>query len=238
MFCIGGCCFVKLNWSSPKDASWITKDGTLKCSTFNDVCLLLKSSDFVTHDLTKPYEYCEDSSPHPPNQYQLILRKYVEIVPGMEFRCFIKSNQIIGISQRHHEIYYDYLQSNLSNLKAEILEFYNAKIKGKFADSNFVVDIYKNQVGEWKLIDFNPFGPLTDPLLFTWTELEECYPENHAEGILRVMSNANGIQPSSMMSYQMPKDMIDLSCGEDIQKMIDFFNVNKLVAKPGDDSEK
>lgn len=55
---LGGRCFPKLDWSAPKDASWIALNRTLSCSTFIDICLLLKSSTFTTHDLAEPFEYC------------------------------------------------------------------------------------------------------------------------------------------------------------------------------------
>ena len=50
---LGGAVFPKLNWSAPRDVSWITNDASLKCTTPGDVYLLLKSSEFVTHDITK-----------------------------------------------------------------------------------------------------------------------------------------------------------------------------------------
>ncbi|KAL7450987.1 hypothetical protein ACHAWC_004158, partial [Mediolabrus comicus] len=43
-------CIPKLNWSSPKDATWINC-GTLQCKTPGDVYLLLKSSEFIMFDL-------------------------------------------------------------------------------------------------------------------------------------------------------------------------------------------
>ncbi|EDV25814.1 uncharacterized protein TRIADDRAFT_55290 [Trichoplax adhaerens] len=60
---LGGYVFPKLNWSSPQDAAWISHNGTLQCSTFQDITLLLKSSDRVGHDLTKPhlsFEGCQN----------------------------------------------------------------------------------------------------------------------------------------------------------------------------------
>ena len=50
---LGGAVFPKLNWSSPKDAAWIAMDSTLKCTDVREVFLLLKSSDYVSHDLEK-----------------------------------------------------------------------------------------------------------------------------------------------------------------------------------------
>ncbi len=57
---LGGNVFPKLNWSSPRDASWMGFGNSLKCSSPAQVWLLLKSSDFVTHDLTQPYKDTED----------------------------------------------------------------------------------------------------------------------------------------------------------------------------------
>ncbi|KAK8735125.1 hypothetical protein OTU49_005506 [Cherax quadricarinatus] len=39
-----------------QDASWIALNNSLRCCTPGDVYLLLKSSNFVTHDLTAPFK--------------------------------------------------------------------------------------------------------------------------------------------------------------------------------------
>ena len=49
---LGGAVCPKLNWSVPRDAEWVN-GGTLRCETAGDVMLLLKSSDFVQHDLER-----------------------------------------------------------------------------------------------------------------------------------------------------------------------------------------
>lgn len=53
----GGRAFPKLNWTSPRDASWML--GSMQCSSFEDVMLLLQSSDFAVHDMTAAYTGCE-----------------------------------------------------------------------------------------------------------------------------------------------------------------------------------
>jgi len=53
---LGGEVFPKLNWSSPKDATWMMTSSTLRCITPTDIILLLKSSDLITYDLTSTYE--------------------------------------------------------------------------------------------------------------------------------------------------------------------------------------
>eukprot|EP00980_Cylindrotheca_fusiformis_P004546 scaffold965_cov93-Cylindrotheca_fusiformis.AAC.10 len=56
----GGSVIPKLNWSSPKDASWV-HGGTIQCKTPGDVYLLLKSSDFCLHDvLLQTLKECAD----------------------------------------------------------------------------------------------------------------------------------------------------------------------------------
>lgn len=99
--------FPKLNWSSPRDASWIATTNTLKCHNPADIFLLLKSSDFIAHDLAHAYEDCSDAAPEGcpkdeagvqrrPKTVQLILRKWFDLAPSMEFRCFVRDNELVG----------------------------------------------------------------------------------------------------------------------------------------------
>ena len=126
--------FPKLNWSSPKDASWISLDSTLKCNTANDIFLLLKASDFISHDLNYPYEYANVSS-HP-DQYYLVLKKWCDLFPSMEFRCFVRNQCIIGICQRDTSNYYDFLHEYKDEFLQRIMDFYDSKVKETFPDSN------------------------------------------------------------------------------------------------------
>lgn len=85
---LGGSVIPKLNWSCPKDATWVN-NGTLKCQTPGDVYLLLKSSDFVMHDLLHAID-----KEHTTIQYELVLRKWCNLHPSMEFRCFVSDRQL------------------------------------------------------------------------------------------------------------------------------------------------
>lgn len=88
--------FPKLNWSSPKDAQWIAFGNTLKCTSPSDIYLLLKSSDFIVHDLKYAYLDCNISIQRP---FVLVLRKWIgdDIHPSLEFRCFVKDNNLTRI---------------------------------------------------------------------------------------------------------------------------------------------
>jgi hypothetical protein len=119
-------CMPKLNWSSPKDATWINC-GSLKCTKAGDVYLLLKSSEFVGFDLERAWKDVEDENKPEDDaliqmevldmanltmnasdesrlvgeknishtsQFELVLRKWCNLHPSMEFRCFIFDHEL------------------------------------------------------------------------------------------------------------------------------------------------
>ncbi|XP_073184862.1 translation initiation factor eIF2 assembly protein isoform X3 [Lepidochelys kempii] len=193
---LGGSIFPKLNWSAPRDAYWIAMNSSLKCKTLSDIFLLFKSSDFITRDFTQPFIHCTDDTPDPCMEYELVLRKWCELIPGAEFRCFVKENKLI-----------------------------------------VVFDVYRDSMSKVWLIDFNPFGEVTDSLLFTWEELTsgKNLKGDHSEGeameqdypAFRCTNSKVTVQPSPYLSYRLPKDFVDLSTGEDVHKLVDFLKLKR-----------
>lgn len=232
----GGTVFPKLGWSSPKDAVWINSN-SLKCSSLAEVILLLKASEFVSYDLTAASKLNQNTASNATNYHNLILRKWMNVVPGMEFRCFIKDKFLIAITQRHHTHYYDYLVAQKDSLPEHISSFVNNNITNKFPLPDFVVDLYRKKNGEFLIIDFNPFKPVTDSLLFSWDELIsgklECCDNSvdficnntSTPGQFRYVSSDIPMQTSDLLSFRMPKDFIDLSTGNDATKLVDFLRM-------------
>lgn len=90
----------------------------LKCQTPADVYLLLKSSDFVAHDLDHAFEGCLDepceeidqittaieevdlestpSSQDSDFTFELVLKKWFDMPRSQEWRCFVRDRQLIG----------------------------------------------------------------------------------------------------------------------------------------------
>jgi len=170
---LGGTVFPKLNWSAPRDVPWIMVDGTLRCSTPGDIFLLLKSSDFVTHDLTMPFDCCVDvddaaAAAAPEVKYELVLRKWASIATSMEFRCFVREGHLVGISQRDHTNFYPDVARDADAIKADLVDFFDDAIRAKFRLKNFAFDVYRKDKGAVTLVDFNPLSPITDGLLFEW----------------------------------------------------------------------
>lgn len=92
-----------------QDSSWVIP--TLRCTSPADVYLLLKSSDFVLHDLDPElaFEGCtptptanstlstmDEQSVMPSHQLELVLKKWYSMDRGREFRCFVRNEILLG----------------------------------------------------------------------------------------------------------------------------------------------
>ena len=170
----GGKVTPKLNWSAPKDATWINATNDTECRSANDIYLLLKSSDFVTHDLEHAFDDCvpdTESASKPEIPYHLVLRKYANFNPSLEFRCFVRDRKLLCLCQRDQN-HYDFLFPLRDSLRSRIQAFFDEKLKDTFPDPNFVFDVYLPAPHQrvW-LVDINPWAERTDPLLFSWLEI-------------------------------------------------------------------
>ena len=197
---LGGKVTPKLNWSAPKDATWIAATNSMECRTPNDIYLLLKSSDFITHDLEHAFDDCVDeikgqqeqpmdtpssttdqqTSPQIP--YHLILRKYLpHLNPALEFRAFVRNRTLLCLCQRDLN-HFAFLFPMRDQLLSRIQTFFDQNLKHTFPDPNFVFDVYvpEPHTRVW-LVDINPWAPRTDPLLFSWLEILTL-PEPKGEG--------------------------------------------------------
>lgn len=229
----------KLNWSAPKDATWISATNSMECRTPNDIYLLLKSSDFVTYDLEQAFDGCEDQE-QIEIPYHLVLRKHVLLHVSLEFRCFVRQRRLVGICQRDLN-HYDFLFKDdmQDRLQKQIQSFFDEKLRDTFPDENFAFDVYipppHNRV--W-LIDINPWAIRTDPLLFSWLELLTLPDRSQQQGesqtavsvdedldsadedlefvpefrvVKRDDPEAYGFNSSKYSAHKMPRDVVDAS---------------------------
>ncbi|KAF2688564.1 D123-domain-containing protein [Lentithecium fluviatile CBS 122367] len=228
---LGGKVAPKLNWSAPKDATWIAATNSMECRTPNDIYLLLKSSDFVTHDLqhafddTADAEAAVDADDAVP--YHLVLRKWITLNPAVEFRCFVRQRKLIAICQRDLN-HFDFLFAMQDKLRQTIQESFDIRLRDTFPDPNFTFDVYIPPPHDrvW-LVDVNPWAQRTDPLLFSWLELltlpvpelpeleddviEMWTPEFRLVG--RDDPEAYGFTTPQYSAHKLPKDVVDASRG-------------------------
>jgi len=230
---LGGKVFPKLNWSSPKDAAWIAFNNSLCCYSYNDVYQLLKSSNFISHDLTEPFITCADQ--HTDSlQYTLVLRKWTDMNPGHEYRCFVKDNELIGVSQREATDYYHHIRKERESIVKDISTFYHEKIKNKFPQKSFVFDVLRTCKDVVELVDFNPYGKITDSVLFDWEELTGelgvvdsggSVGAYTALGVqLRYIGSSTGVQPCQYNQYSIP---VDVCSGRNLTELIKAMQESK-----------
>ncbi|KAG7234684.1 hypothetical protein INR49_004088 [Caranx melampygus] len=170
----------------------------------------------------------------------LVLRKWSELIPGGEFRCFVKENKLIAISQRDYTQYYQHILKQEEQISQAIQEFFSQHIQYHFLDEDFVFDVYRDSQGRVWLIDLNPFGEVTDSLLFSWGELTSgggtaLQQEGPA---FRYTTSEVTVQPSPCLSYRIPRDFVDLSTGEDAYKLIDFLKLKRSQQEESEEEEE
>ncbi|KAI8970149.1 cell division cycle 123 [Mycotypha africana] len=235
-----GAVFPKLNWTSPRDAAWISATQSLKCTSPFDVFLLLKSSDFIYHDLNHAYEHCVDKDEHEEHQQQftLVLRKWYDLQPSMEFRCFVKNREIIGITQRD-TYFYPFLLDMKQDIEQLIYQFFEDTIREEFECNHYTFDIYvERKKDKVYLVDFNPFSPATDSLLYHWNELMTFDIEKETPDIRIIESQAESdslaCNAPKFATNMIPKDVIDLSSGKSIAEFAEEFEKAMRKAESGE----
>lgn len=65
------------------------------------------------------------------NQF-LIFKKWHDIHPGTEFRCFVRNKKLIGISPRDWPQYHEYIHTQRVNIVNDIVSMFKEHIKPKF----------------------------------------------------------------------------------------------------------
>lgn len=198
----------KLNWSSPQDATFMMINKTMKCKSATDLYLLLKSSDYINHDLSHGYDAVTDGSTNK-TDFQLVLRKWAEINPSMEFRCFVRDRKLIAITQRDLN-YYKFLPDLKQEITSKISQFLNDVILPKFDAKSFVLDVYiPKPISKVYLIDIDPFARQTDSLLYTWNELATFSPSPKPLFRMVEKQNSGRFASKANSQNQVPKEVVD-----------------------------
>lgn len=228
---LGGAVTPKLNWSAPRDATWISTTNNLKCVTASDIYILLKASSYITHDLTEAFDDIDPNQSKPTDQtFDLVLRKWVDINPAMEFRCFVKDRELIGVTQRDMN-YYEFLDDIKDDLLTSIETFFLDELQNTFHDPSFVFDVYIPKASEkiW-LIDINPYAAKTDTKLYDWSHVVNTNPldDSYIPDIRLVGKDdsSRGFGAVEHHENAVPKDIVDASMtGQGIAELVQQFKL-------------
>jgi len=125
----------------------------------------------------------------------------------MEFRCFVKQNTLIAISQRHTDVFYNFLTQDKETIIQSIQSFFNDSIKDKFFDDSFVFDVYIDKPPKSRVLvmDFNPWGEKTDGLLFEWEELQNMATDKGV--VYKIIENSESTQDTGISQYKVPIEL-------------------------------
>ncbi|KAG0700464.1 cytoplasmic protein [Suillus ampliporus] len=229
-----GAVFPKLNFSSPKDASWVLLPSSpLKCTSPSDVYILLKSSDFVSHDLSidTVFEGCQYDPSNPPSyELELVLRKWYPIDRSREFRCFVREGCLIGISQRDTN-FYDFMNEPRTQQKIveALLRLWEENIKFKWlGHQDYIFDVLMTRdLSRGHVLDFNPYATRTDPLLFTYEELLSVFTRGLSSPELRIIDSplhpAASRNAPAHQHNMLPIEALALSSGRGIDEFSDLW---------------
>lgn len=121
---LGGSAFIKTNWHSPKDAIWITAGQTLRVNDICDVYQLLKASNICREDFNNG------------SDHYITFKKWKEIHPGTEFRCFVRNRNLIAISPRDWPQYHEHFKTQKRDIIKDIVSLFKEKIKDTFPIDN------------------------------------------------------------------------------------------------------
>uniref|UniRef100_A0A182P4W2 Uncharacterized protein n=1 Tax=Anopheles epiroticus TaxID=199890 RepID=A0A182P4W2_9DIPT len=201
---LGGCAFLKSDWHCPKDAQWITLGQSLCVRDITDVYQLLKASSFCKEDFRERSEVNESG-------YHIVLKKWKDIHPGSEFRCFVRNRSLLAISPRHWPSYHEHIARERSDIVNDIVSLFKEKIKDTFPLKDYVFDVYRPGKDNVIIMDFSLYGKgHSDSLAFDYDQLDDealvATIEEEDDPEFRYLPNDCGIQPIKRNVYGFPQD--------------------------------
>lgn len=241
---LGGAVFPRIDLTNPSDAVWITVERTLKCNTAGDVLLLMKASTSVAEEL---HQQQQDETPTEERKESptaaapcLVLRKYVDIHPGRKFRCFVKDNQLIAISQHDCAQHYQHLTDTQTKrqIRDALTTFFTSHLRNQHPVSDYIFDVYGTEQMRVRLITIKPWSSDVSSLLFTWRELVEYDTRNEYPAELRVVGvhdsnayhNVSLRDTAKKIMHRLPHmDNIDLSDADAIDRFAEACRLGKLT---------
>lgn len=208
-----GQAFIKFNWSAPLDASWMNA-GTMKCQSAHDALLLVKSSDRIIFDVERMFELIPHATITRPTHPTLVVRKWANLHPSMEFRIFVLDGKLIGICQRNCTTHFPFLAADMPRITKTLTQFFTSSVHSRALLPSYTMDVYLDQKNRVWIIDFNPWGAPTCPLLFSWEEFSTL-----SEMQARVVESEDEVLRSAMGMQRGP---VDVHLSEDFPRFMEI----------------
>jgi hypothetical protein len=154
-------------------------NGLLRVTAANDALKLLVSSARVMQDICHTMDTGRDGW-----NVGIVARAWDEEVKlEREFRCFVVDGELTAISQYDDQLMYDFVVDSAAHAPEKItiaicdcLASVKTKIKALSGNRAIVVDFLiipsmdaSTSTWQARIIEVNPFGPMTGAALFSWT---------------------------------------------------------------------
>eukprot|EP00299_Pterocystis_sp_00344_P007174 c2196_g1_i1.p1 GENE.c2196_g1_i1~~c2196_g1_i1.p1 ORF type:complete len:357 (-),score=78.07 c2196_g1_i1:3-1073(-) len=135
----------------------------LKVYDAYDAVMLMMRSERVCQDMLLALDHLHRW------RENIVVRQWVDIDVGMEFRCFVFDSKLTAISQYNHLCHFPFLVDNADAIKSKLLEFFESSVRQKLDGhfKNYIIDFAVTDDRVW-IIELNPFLETTDGALFSW----------------------------------------------------------------------
>lgn len=148
--------FIRLGSVSPKDVSTMVTD-------IDTVFEIFAKSERAGKSLKMSQQFQYTPS--------LYIRQWVDIDKTREFRCFVKNNELKGISQYYCYDTCEYLNDdNIRDLLISRVKALFEHIHSRVGLNSYVFDIVYRDEELPLLLEINPYSGWTGTCLFDWTE--------------------------------------------------------------------
>jgi hypothetical protein len=201
---LGGAVAPKLGSVAPSDATWISFHRSMRCETAGDVLTLLSASERVM-------SFAQNRG-----EPTLALRAWIDgIERAAEYRVFVSDDEIVAISQRDMNAPTVLADPDMDRFVDLMQVFMDQNVHRNgphlrfISSGRYVYDVFVDRNWRVWIIDFAPWGAPTDPVLFTWEELEGAnwMSSAHARAQLRCISSDSAIRPSQSVFDGVPVEL-------------------------------
>ncbi|KAH3756685.1 cell division cycle protein 123-like [Pelomyxa schiedti] len=138
---------------------------TMGCSNADDALYLISRSYRTISDIKIAMDNLDQVEWH----MKIIIREFVDIDIGGEFRGFVHNRQLNALSQYYADTFFPRTTANVHQIAPLVQKFFNDEIRDKIPMDNYVIDFAVSEdLHSVSVVELNPFARTTGSCLFDW----------------------------------------------------------------------
>jgi hypothetical protein len=198
----------------------------IKCESADDAMNLILTSERVYLDLLREIKSFKNVNYK--FETRVVLREWVDMNGSMEFRCFVKDNTMLAITQYNHYILVEELLNNdfLLSIRDKIYEYWNSNIKSRLEYlSDYVIDFAVLDSGSLIVVELNPFNKLTGSSMFDWDTDKDMLLNSDTKHI----NKEDIVIRSKQTPYGNVNDLADVLLQDDLFPIAESLNYLEVI---------